>query len=310
MKSDFQGLIVPILTPVDEKGNLDEVHFVKLVRNLIARGVNGLYVAGTTGEAAQLRDSTWEAVNRVALREAAGTDTKVYCGAVFSATLDVIDHIHRLEEMSAEYAFVTPPFYTQDYSQESILKHYRRIIDETSIKLVIYHIELTTHQRIAPATTYAISQMSDRVVGIKDTNFDWPTHYEMLKLLEHTQVGVAAVPESAMAASLLLGANGVVTGLGNYLPEIYLDVIEAARRNDPEAAYAAQDKIMELDRVMRSPGGNSIARMKYLGAKLGLCEPYCSMSTADLSEQNKADMDRAYDYIVSQMKAIGAPFVE
>ena len=77
MKKKFSGLIVPILTTVTDRGILDEEGFRFHIRDLIKRGVNGLYVTGTTGEAAQLPFQTWRDANRVAIEEAKGTPVRI-----------------------------------------------------------------------------------------------------------------------------------------------------------------------------------------------------------------------------------------
>ncbi|MDD6144639.1 MAG: dihydrodipicolinate synthase family protein [bacterium] len=306
MKSDFSGLIVPVLTPVDEQGRLDEKHYVKLLHRLMARGVDGLFVTGTTGEAAQLADPTWEAANRVALREAAGSRTKVYCGAVFPGTADTIAHIHRLQDMGAEYAFATPTFYNTDGTQEQVLRHYERIVAATQIKLIVYSIAFTTHVDIRPQTLYEISQM-DRMIGVKDTRADWPSHLENLKLLKDTKMGIACVIEAMIASSLLSGADGIVTALANFMPEYYVDVLKAARENDVQGVYRAFEGIMNLERAMRCPGGNGVAKMKYLGSLLDVCEPYTSMSTAHVTEEQKQTIQGTCRYILSEMERLGVP---
>ena len=109
---EFHGLIVPILTPVDEKGSFDEPAFRALATDLVERGVDGLFVTGTTGEAAQLKYETWRDVNRCAIQMFGDSDSvHVYSGAVFPGTLEVIDRIHELEDMGAKYVFATPTCY-------------------------------------------------------------------------------------------------------------------------------------------------------------------------------------------------------
>ena len=292
----FHGLIVPILTPVDEKGRLDEASFRALIRDLAARGVDGLYVTGTTGEASQLLPKTWEAANRIALNEAAGTALTVYSGAVCPGTLETLERIHQLEDMGAQTVFATPSFYYVDDTQDQILRHFEAICHSTSLEVVVYSISFTTHVDIHPGTLRQLAEM-DNIIGVKDTRADWPSHMENIRLLRDTNAGIACVPESMMAASLLMGADGVVTALGNFMPEYYVDILAAARSGSLPATMRAFEAIMTFDRALRSTGGNGVAKLKYLGELLGLCKAYPSMSTMPVTARQAEDMERAAEFI-------------
>lgn len=300
---EFHGLIVPIFTPVDANGALDELAFRRLIRDLAARGADGLYVTGTTGEASQLAPKTWAAANQAALDEAAKTPITIYSGAVCPGTLETIERIHMLEDMGAQTIFATPTFYNVDGSQEQVLRHYNAICKSTKLKVVIYSISATTHVDIRPETLGKLAAM-DNIIGIKDTRSDWPTHLENIHILRDTNVGIACVPESMIAASLLMGADAIVTALGNFMPEYYAEILQAAQQKDMAGIRQAFDKIMALDTALRSPGGNGLAKLKYLAQLLGICQSYTSMSTMGVTRDQAADMTRAATFIRTAREAL------
>ncbi|MBQ6527423.1 MAG: dihydrodipicolinate synthase family protein [Clostridia bacterium] len=294
---EFHGLIVPILTPVDEKGSFDEPAFRALATDLVERGVDGLFVTGTTGEAAQLKYETWRDVNRCAIQMFGDSDSvHVYSGAVFPGTLEVIDRIHELEDMGAKYVFATPTFYYTDGSQDQVLRHYERICSAITAKLIVYSISFTTHVDIRTSTLARLAQF-DPIVGVKDTRGDWGTHIENIRALKDTKVGIAVVPETMQAASLIMGADGIVTALGNFMPEYYVSMLEAARVQDWELVKERFNKVIDFDVMMRCPGGNGIAKLKYLASLLGIMQPYTSMSTMDVSEEARQVMQKTADFI-------------
>ncbi len=292
MKKQFGGLIVPVLTPVDEWGNLDEKHFAAHLEDLVQRGVNGLYITGTTGEAAQLPIRTWEAANRVALRVAGHTAAKVYSGAVFPNTLETIDRIHQLEDMGADTVFATPTFYYTDGTQEQVLNHFDRITRHINANLIVYSISVTTHVDIHPDTLKTLSAMP-HVIGVKDTRVDWPSHLANIRALRDTDVGIACVPEALIAPSLLSGSDGVVTALGNFMPEYYLAILTAAENGDAAGVLSAHEAIMAFDGLLRCPGGNGVAKLKYLGSLIGICQRYTAMSTMAVTKAQMAVMEKA-----------------
>ena len=300
---EFHGLIVPILTPVDEKGNLDSAAFERLATSLAARGVDAMYVTGTTGECSQLSHKTWADVNRLAIDLFRGTNTKVYSGAVAPGTAETIERIHELEDMGAEAVFATPTFYYVDGSQDQILRHYERICASTRLKVVIYSIGETTHVQIEPSTLGRLARL-ENIIGIKDTRIDWGRHLENIRVLRDTKVGIAVVPESMIAPSLIMGSDAIVTALGNFIPEYYADILKAARARDLDAVFEAFEKILKLDVVLRCEGRNGIAKMKYLASLLGLMQPYTSMSTQAVSESARQSLGEAAKFIRAEWAAL------
>lgn len=303
---EFHGLIVPVLTPVDEKGDFDEQAFRRLTTDLVARGVEGLFVTGTTGEATQLKYQTWRDVNRCAL-ELFGNDEQVnvYSGAVFPGTLETIDRIHELEDMGAKTVFATPTFYNTDGSQDQVLRHYERICSAIAAKLVIYSISFTTHVNITAQTLARLAQL-DPVIGVKDTRGDWGTHIENIRALKDTKVGIAVVPETMHSASLMMGADGIVTALGNFMPEYYVEMLAAAREQDWERLMQGFDKVMAFDVMMRCPGGNGVAKLKYLASLLEIMQPYTSMSTMAVTDAARETMQRTAEFIRRERAAMHA----
>jgi len=296
-KKKFSGLIVPVLTPVKEDGTLDEKGFRMHLEEQIARGVNGLYVAGTNGEAGQLPYGTWKEANRVALDVARGSATRVYCGAVAPGTLETIERIKVLEEMGADTVFATPAFYVTSNPQEQIYLHFEKISKATSVDLVIYNIPFAIQTDISNETLVRLAQLPN-VIGVKDTRDDWGTHMKNLRALRDTKVAVACVPEPFIAASLMLGADGIVTALGNFLPEPYLMAIDAADRDDRSALMEAFDEIMAFDEILKCPNGNWIAFCKYLLNQLIGSSPYTALTTVPITPEQREVAAKAKEYIL------------
>lgn len=300
---EFHGLIVPIFTPVDEKGNLDTEAFKNLASDLVRRGVDGLYVTGTTGEASQLSTETWKKVNQTAIEMFRGTPTHVYCGAVAPGTLETIERIHILEDMGAEYVFATPTFYNTDGTQAQVLKHFERICAHTDRKVIVYSISFTTHVDITTDTLSRLAEM-DNIIGVKDTRADWGTHIQNIMALKDTRVGIAVVPEPMIAASLIMGADGIVTALGNLMPEYYVQILKAARAGNFDGVMKAFEDIMRFDRSLRCPGENGVAKLKYVASQLGVCPPYTSMSCMDVTAEQKAALQGAVRFIWAEKERL------
>ncbi len=115
--------------------------------------------------------------------------------------------------------------------------------------------------------------------------------------LRGTKVGIAVVHEGMQAPSLMIGSDGIVTALGNFMPEYYADILAAAYRQDWEGVMQYFQKVMNFDIMMRCPGNNGVAKMKYLASLLGIMEPHTSISTMAVSKEIKVIMQKTADFI-------------
>ena len=121
MKKEIYGIVVPIITPVDENENVAESEFRALLRHCVDNGIHGIFVAGSNGEAMALTQKERDNAIRIALDEVRGK-APVISGVMDTSTRRVIDNIHRLEDMGGEYAVITPVFYARHATQKETVR--------------------------------------------------------------------------------------------------------------------------------------------------------------------------------------------
>ena len=284
-KERFDGIIPPAVTPLLEDGRLDEAGVEKLTEHMLAGGVSGLFINGTSGEAMRLPDAIWEQNTRAYLRAAQGR-VPVFCGAIDTCAARVVEKIKRIEDIGGRIAVCTPPFYLRSFGQEEILRHVSYILDHTCIELALYNIPETTHALIEPETVAKLAEY-ERVVVMKDSSADWQHLQRVLFLCEDKDIAIFNGAEELCATAMLYGANGCIPGLANYLPRLFVSLYEASRAGRIRESYLLQKQIYEIRKVI-FVNGCWMSGMKFLNKAFGLACDGISAGLVRLSAAQEA----------------------
>ncbi|MGN0746477.1 MAG: 4-hydroxy-tetrahydrodipicolinate synthase [Aristaeellaceae bacterium] len=277
--TDIRGIIVPIVTPMneDESVNLQELR--NQIERMLAAGIHGIFVFGTNGEGYILSEREKEEVLAVCIEQVNGR-VPVYAGTGCIATADTIRLSRRAEAMGADVlSIITPSFAAA--SQGELIAHYRRVADSVGLPIVLYNIPARTGNALSPATVRELSRVPN-IVGVKDSsgNFD-----NILQYIENTRdredFAVLSGNDSLILWTLLAGGRGGIAGCANVFPENMTAIYERFRRGDLAGARAAQDAIRPFRNCFRFGNPNTVvkAAVAMLGYPVGLCRsPFNGLS--------------------------------
>jgi 4-hydroxy-tetrahydrodipicolinate synthase len=263
----YHGVIPPIITPVDEKENVDEEGFRKLLKHCADHGIHGMFVAGTNGETMALTQTERDKAIKIAVDEV-GKRMPVMAGVMDSSTRRVIDNIKRLEQMGGTCAVVTSIFYARHTSQDETIRHFEKVSRETNIDLMVYNIPPFTGQKLTAATMIKIAEI-DKVVGMKDSSGDFGEFQKLLR--RHgadPKFSVLQGTTSVAAASLLQGADGYVPSIAPLFPELFVRMYEAGTQGDIKASSELNDLVAETSEIL-GMSKNATAANKYALSLLG-----------------------------------------
>ena len=127
MSLRIKGVIVPLLTPFDERGALDTAAVARLVDFLIARGVHGLFPGGTTGEGPLLSTDERRALAEAVVRAADGrVPVIIHTGAI--TTHEAVTLTRHAQECGADAAALITPFYFH-YSDDALFRHFATVCE-------------------------------------------------------------------------------------------------------------------------------------------------------------------------------------
>ncbi|MCI8646216.1 MAG: dihydrodipicolinate synthase family protein [Firmicutes bacterium] len=246
MNKKYHGIIPPIVSPVDADENIDEKGFRELIEYCIKGGLHGFLVAGTNGETMQLTQAERNKAIKIALDQVGGR-VPVIAGVMDTSTKRVIENIKAVEAMGGICAAVTPIFYDRHTSQDETVRHFERILRETSVDLFIYNIPPFTGIKLTPDTVIKIAALDKRIVGYKDSAAAYTDFLKVVAKFKDTPFSVLSGATPQALSGVLMGADGFVPALGPAFPEMFVDAYEAAKSKDV-------DKTREYDELVRESG--------------------------------------------------------
>lgn len=161
----YNGIIAPLVTPIDEQGNVCQ----KSVKNLIdylSSHVQGIMPALSSGEGWKLSKQQW--LDMVLFSKQYADNLPVLAGLLAKNTEDVIDRLQLIEKSDIDAVVISTPF-QKDISQQEIWEHYRQIRQATNIPLFIYNEKEISGNEIEFDTLTKIFSL-EGVVGIKESS--------------------------------------------------------------------------------------------------------------------------------------------
>ncbi|MFE9609544.1 dihydrodipicolinate synthase family protein [Streptomyces sp. NPDC006012] len=241
----LRGVVPPVITPLTPEGEVDVPSLRRLTEHLVAAGVHGLFVLGSSGEAAYLTDAQRRTVVETAVDTTAGR-VPVLAGIIDTTTPRVLDRAADAAKAGADVLVATAPFYTRTHPAE-IADHFRRIRTGADLPLFAYDIPVAVHTKL-PRTVVLDLAADGTLAGLKDSSGDEGSLRRLLVRLRARTADFSVLTGSELTVdgALLMGVDGVVPGLGNVDVEGYVRLYAAARAGDWAAARAEQDRLAAL----------------------------------------------------------------
>jgi 4-hydroxy-tetrahydrodipicolinate synthase len=262
----LHGIIPPLISPLDDAGTPDAGAMAALVNHVIGGGCSGLFMLGGCGEGAWLTSTQRGAVVRAAARAAAGR-VPVLAGVMLPATGPAIEAARQAADEGADALVVGSPYYfgVEPAAQE---RHVEAVLAATPLPALLYNIPQCTHH-VLPAETVGRLAREPRVLGIKDSAGDFEAFQKLLAIKrERAHFRVLQGHEALAAASLLQGGDGMVPGMANLAPALFVSLQAAADRAAAAECARLQQQITALARIYQQ--GPWLSALKAACAMLGL----------------------------------------
>ena len=268
-----KGIVVPIVTPVDQEGRLNEKAYRGLIDYLADNGIHGVFPFGTTGEFYAYDQGFYNELLEVT-KDAVKGRMQIYAGANFITTKGCIAIAKAVEKVGGIDALsvLTPMFVSQ--TQEEVYEYYRAVASETSLPIIIYNNKPKTNVGVEPATIARLAEI-DNIVAAKDSTGDMTNAEEYLRLTRGMDFSVMMGRDTLILASLHYGATGAIASCANVAPRIAVDIYEKFRAGDYQGALDAQFKLSAL-RVATNMGSFPVTlkeALKLIGHDCGDCVP-------------------------------------
>lgn len=242
MNADFSGLAVALATPFTSSGEVDFKAFRALVKHVVAGGTDVLVVLGSTGEAATITESERDPLITACLEEAGGR--KVVAGTGHNSTRQTVAWTKRAQELGAHGALIVTPFYNKPTPQ-GLVEHFKAAADAApGLPFIVYNVPGRTGLNLTPAALQLLWQNS-QVVAVKESSGNVAQISEVSRTLPKGKLLLSGDDNLALA-SIAVGAEGLVSVLGNMVPKETKQLVDAARAGRRDEAVALNNRLLPL----------------------------------------------------------------
>ena len=271
----FTGSIVAMVTPFKD-GVVDYPKLGELVDYHIDNGTNAIIPCGTTGESPTLtHEEHGEVVAKVI--ETANGRVPVIAGTGSNNTSEAVSLTKHAKEMGADGSLIITPYYNKP-TQQGLFDHYKAILEDVDIPIIIYNVPSRTGVSITPETVARLFEFKN-IVAIKEATGDIDQASHILNLCDIT---VLSGDDSLTLPIMSIGGKGVVSVIANILPRDVSKLVSSFLSGEIEKSQKLHNRLFPLCKAMfieTNPIPVKTA-MKLLGRLNGEMRlPLCNMSS-------------------------------
>ena len=289
----YKGIFPAFYACYDSTGSVSTEATKKYVEYLIKKGVDGLYVGGSSGECIYLsveeRKQTLEAVMEVAKGRIA-----IIAHVACNNTDDSCELARHAESLGVDAIAAIPPIYFK-LPERAIAKYWNDISDAApNTDFVIYNIPQLAGVSL---TLSLFDEMlkNPRVIGVKNSSMPIQD-IQMFKrqaAINKKEIVVFNGPDEQFVGGRLIGADGGIGGTYGVMPELFVKLNKLLEAGDFENAGKLQNDIDEVIYTMCSANGNMYAVAKAALIELaslrlgGVRAPLLNLSEEDYAVVDK-----------------------
>ena len=236
---DLTGVYVPLVTPFDESGRIDQAQLGAAVEAMVAAGVHGIVACGTTGEGYALSLEERRAVTARIKEVVAGT-VPILGGVGGMSTDQALDHALLAKALELDGLMVAAPAYCLPTPTE-LATHVSAVVNAANLPTVLYDYPQRTGVSFDIETLDALAPM-ELIIGIKEASGDLDRVAEISSRYGDS-IDIVCGADAAAPVFFDAGVRCWIGGIANLLPTAHLAMLDPTTRSE---AYAAIVPILEF----------------------------------------------------------------
>lgn len=244
----FEGVFPAIITPFLRNAgkDLDVDGLRSNIAFLLKSGIHGIVPCGSTGESATLSFVEHEKVIEVSLEEAGGK-VPVLAGTGSNNTVEAVRLTRAAKDAGADGVLAISPYYNKP-NRSGLVKHYTALAD-LDIPVVIYNVPGRTGQNLLPDLVAELAKHPN-IVGVKEASGDINQISTIIEMTRDEEFTLISGDDNMTLPILGLGGGGVISVAANIVPVPMIQMYEAVRKGDFEAARNIHFRLSPLFRAM------------------------------------------------------------
>jgi 4-hydroxy-tetrahydrodipicolinate synthase len=248
----LQGIFCPAITIFDNQGKLDYDGNERVIHRLIENGISGILSLGSIGEFCHLTMAEKKEFITFVVRTVKGR-VPLLIGTGGTALEEVVELTRYAGQAGADYSMVISPYYFK-MDEESLFHYYAAVARAADLPLLLYNFPDRTAVDLSPELVLRLAKTFPNIVGIKDTVDNISHTRKLIRAVkaELPQFAVFSGYDEYLIPNLMAGGNGIISGLTNLAPPIFVELLKAYGENDLKTVAELQGRInglMELYEV-------------------------------------------------------------
>ena len=270
----LHGIIPPLITPLTDRDTLDVAGLEQLLEHVLAGGVHGIFLLGTTGEAPSLSYRLRREVITRAAKLIRGR-VPLLVGITDTSFVESVALAEHAATSGAAAVVVSTPYYFPA-GQTELVTYVRNITAVLPLPLVLYNMPSLTKVWFDIESLQKLTDL-ERIVGIKDSSGDLDYFARLMSLrAARPDWSIMIGPEALLPAAMELGADGGVSGGANVLPRLFVDCDHACVAGDQQRIAELAADINQLQGIydIGKYASRFIKATKCAASLLGLCDDF------------------------------------
>ena len=290
----MKGYFVPIFTPFNRDGSIDEVAMRHNISYLVDEGIDGITMTGSFGEFPLLSSDERIRLYELAVDEVQGR-TVVVAGTAHAQTTETIRLSQAAQGAGVDGVMLIAPYYLVP-SEQDLREHFGAVVQNVSLPVTIYNNPPRTGINLRPEYLAELSKL-DNVATIKQSSKSFFDVLELIRLTKnqadfHVTNGqeMWAFPAMLMGAEACYGISPLL--LGRECIEMYA----CAQRRDVEQGRAIQLRISIIRDALFRCSATPAACVREMSNMRGLAGGYPRAPITELSKEDKAILREAVEF--------------
>ncbi|QEN07939.1 4-hydroxy-tetrahydrodipicolinate synthase [Oceanispirochaeta crateris] len=277
----FAGVYTALVTPFNDKKEIDKECLKKIVKFQLDKGISGLVPVGTTGESPTVTHQENMDVIEMVVKEVNGR-VPVIAGTGSNSTDEAIRMTKIAKDIGANASLQVSPYYNKP-TQEGLYQHFMTIADAVDLPVMVYNIQGRTGVNINTDTLMRLAK-HENIVAVKEASGDLGQMMEVLRR-KPADFDVLSGDDNLALPLVLLGGAGVVSVVSNIIPKRMEELVLAARQGELDKARKLHYDLLPLFKSMFVET-NPIP-VKTAMAAMGLIKDVYRLPLCQASEENR-----------------------
>ena len=297
LRYDAGEVITAMVTPFNEKREIDLSATEKLAKHLVNTGSDAILVAGTTGESPTLtHEEEYELL--YAVKGVVSGSAKIIMGAGSNCTKTAVESSKKAVELGADAILSVVPYYNKP-NQQGMIEHFSEIAKNVDIPIILYNIPGRTGVNMQPSTVAFLAKEYPNIIGLKQSFPDMDVITE-LKAVCPDDFAIYCGDDSLTLPMLSLGAHGVISVASHVVGDELKSLIHNFKSGQIKAARNMHQKLYPLfKKLFMAPNPVPV---KAVLSRLKMIENYVRRPLVELNEIERAEL---FDVLNEVLKSIG-----